>query len=64
MTISDMKLKASLAKKISEWVDENCEEKEWPSFYIHDEGDALMTDAAYSVFMAMYQSQAFAKENE
>ena len=62
MTKDDLTLKASLIKKISEWMDDNCDKTEWPSVYLHPESDTQMADAAYAVFKAMYQSQAYAEE--
>lgn len=55
------KLYADLQQKIQEWVDEHCEENEWPDIIIGNKTVDCMTKVAASVFDACQESQEYAK---
>lgn len=56
------RLKAAIEGKINDFIAENCAEGDWPSMYCHDALAEQMAAAAYAVFMASAQGQAYAKE--
>ena len=59
-------IKASLEKYIDDWIESNAEDESWNwANYWYDERLAeRMAEAAYAVFMAAREAQAFAKARE
>lgn len=59
----DTKLKADLEKAISDWVERNCEDGEWPGQYFYPDQHVDMAEAAARVFDASCKGQEFAEDN-
>ena len=57
------KLLADLEQAISDWVERNCEQDEWPDRYFYQDQHVDMAGAAARVFDASCKGQEFA-ENE
>lgn len=58
-------LKVSLTKALDEWIENNCESKEWESLdcLVGNETSRLMASAAMSVLEAVSESQEYANAN-
>ena len=52
---------AELEKHMNTVIDKNCEEDDWPNFYVHQQLAAQMAQAAYNVFKASVDGQEYAK---
>jgi hypothetical protein len=57
------KLYFDLQQKIQEWVDEHCEENEWPGIFVGNETIEHMTKAASSVFDACLEAEEYCRKN-
>jgi hypothetical protein len=58
------RLRASLEAAIQKWADAECEEDDWSEHYAPPSLIPNMAQAAYLVFQANADGQAFAKEQE
>ena len=56
------RLKANLEEVIQNWVDNNCEEEDWPDSWVYIDLVEDMAAAAYLVFMANNKGQQMKEE--
>ncbi|MBD3260315.1 MAG: hypothetical protein GF334_01335 [Candidatus Altiarchaeales archaeon] len=61
MSKVDPSLYASLHRHIQSWIDENCEESNWPPIYIGHDTVHHMADASFSVFKAILEAEGYCK---
>lgn len=63
MTVGEHRLKTKLAEKIAEWSIKMSETDDWAdtAVYTHPDMEMHMADAAFAVFKAMIDSQAYLK---
>lgn len=66
MTLDEQVLKTALVKKIAEWSINASATEEWETLdvYVHPEMEMHMADAAFAVFKAMIDSQAYKDSQE
>jgi hypothetical protein len=57
-------LKATLYKKINEWIEENCDSDEWGEtrVFVGIETGEHMTNAAYAVFLGIVEAQKYGRQ--
>ena len=57
-------LLASLENAMSKWIEESCEEDDWPDFYVHEDLATQMAKAAAIVIDASFDGQCEKESQE
>jgi hypothetical protein len=63
-TENELKLKLSLIEAIQAWADTQCETNNWPNVHYGQKTTEFMTEAAFSVLMAVTEAEAYKESQE